>query len=449
VTLRARLLVGVFGVAVVLALVGISITVTQRDHFYNQLDRQLEVIEDVITRFADRPSPALLGDSDLILGNAYIGVVLPDGNLLPIATPVDDPELVPAIADGQDLNSPATIGTISGNADQVRALTVLRAGGPTVVIALPTTEAEESLRSLVLAELAAGAVILAVLALFVWSMIRHGLRPIRKMTDAADAITAGAVDRRVEQPTGHTEAARLGRALNLMIDRTQDAEAQRSRFTADVSHELRTPLTTLQGYATLYQQGALEEPGALDDAMRRISDEAGRMKRIVEQLLTLSDLDERRPPDVAAVVMHDLLNDIAADIFAAQPERVVTVNADSDVIAHANGDQLFQALTALASNAMRYTSADSPIELDATAIKNGVRIEVQDHGPGIPASDVPHVFERLYRSDRGRTRTSGGNGLGLAIVAAIADAHDGRRGVDPTPGGGATFWIELPSDDGR
>lgn len=447
-TLRTRLLVGVFGVAVVLALLGISITVTQRNHFYDQLDRQLEGIEDVISQVADRPPVERPSDSDSIVGNAYIGVISPDGTLFPIATPIDDPDLAPAIPDGQDLDSPTTLGTVSGDADQVRASTIV-ANGQLVLIALPTTDADESLRSLIIAEATAGAIILFSLALFVWWMIRHGLRPIRTMTEAADAITAGAVDRRVKQPTGRTEAARLGRALNLMINRAQEAEAQRARFTADVSHELRTPLTTLQGYASLYQQGALEEPGTLDDAMQRIGDEAGRMKRIVEQLLTLSDLDEHRPPAVDAVVMSELLNDIAADIRAAQPDRVVTVITDGDVIAHADGDQLFQALTALAANALRYTPVDTPLELHATAIDNGVRIAVQDHGPGIPATDVLHVFERFYRSDKGRTRSAGGNGLGLAIVAAIIEAHDGKRGVDPTPGGGATFWIELPSGDNR
>lgn len=443
-TLRTRLLGGVFGVAIVLALVGIFVAVTQRNHFYDQLDRQLEAVEDVISQVADRPPVERPVVSDSIVGNAYIGVVSPDGNLIPIATPIDDPDLVPAVPDGQDLDSPTTLGTVSGDADHVRA-SIIVANGQLVLIALPTTDADESLRSLIIAEATAGAIILLSLALFVWWVIRHGLRPIRTMTEAADAITAGAVDRRVEQPTGRTEAARLGRALNLMIDRTQEAEAQRARFTADVSHELRTPLTTLQGYAALYQQGALEEPGSLDDAMQRIGDEAGRMKRIVEQLLTLSDLDEHRPPVVDAIVMSELLDDIAADIRAAQPDRVVTVITDGDVIAHADGDQLFQALTALAANALRYTPVDTPLELHATAIDSGVRIAVRDHGPGIPASEVQRVFERSYRADEGRDRSTGGSGLGLAIVAAIAGAHDGRHGVDLTPGGGATFWIELPN----
>ncbi len=447
-TLRTRLLGGVFVVAVVLGLVGVSVTVTQRNHFFNQLDRQLDIGADFISQAAERPPGERPGGSDSFRGNAYVGVLTPDGNLVSIATPIDDPELVPAIPDGQELDSPTTLGTASGNADRVRAVTTV-VDGQVVLLALPTTEADESLRSLILAEAAAGAIILLSLALFVWWMIRHGLRPIRKMTEAADAITAGATDRRVEQPAGRTEAARLGRALNLMIDRTQEAEAQRSRFTTNVSHELRTPLTTLQGYVALYQQGALEEPGSLDDAMQRIGDEAGRMKRIVEQLLTLSDLDEHRPPDVDALAMSELLNDIAADIGAVQPDRAVTVTADRDVIAHADGDQLFQALTALAANALRYTQADSPLELDATAIDNGVRIAIQDHGPGIPASDVAHVFERFYRAEKGPTRSKGGNGLGLAIVAAITEAHNGKYGVDPTPGGGATFWIELPNSDGR
>lgn len=443
-TLRTRLLGGVFGVAIVLALVGVFVAVTQRNHFYDQLDRQLEAIEDVVSQVADRPPVERPDDSDSIVGNAYIGVVSPDGNLFPIGTPIDDPELVPAIPDGRELDSPTTLNTVSGDADHVRASTVV-ANGQLVLIALPTTDADESLRSLVIAEATAGAIVLLALALFVWWMIRHGLRPIRTMTEAADAITAGAVDRRVEQPTGRTESARLGRALNLMIDRAQEAEAQRARFTANVSHELRTPLTTLQGYAALYQQGALEEPGPLDDAMQRIGDEAGRMKRIVEQLLTLSDLDEHRPPTVDAIGMSELLNDIAADIRAAQPDRVVTVVTDGSVIAHADRDQLFQALTALAANALRYTPVDTPLELQASAIDSGVRIAVQDHGPGIPASEVERVFERLYRADEGRDRSTGSSGLGLAIVAAITGAHNGRHGVDLTPGGGATFWIELPN----
>ena len=447
-TLRTRLLGGVFGVAVVLALVGIFVAATQRNHFYNQLDRQLEAIESVISQIAGRPPLERPADSDSIVGNAYIGVVSPDGNLLPITTPFDDPDLVPVVPDGQAVDSPTTLGTVSGDADRVRASTLV-VNGEVVLIALPTTEADESLRSLIFAETAAGTIILLSLALFAWWMTRHGLRPIRKMTESADAITAGAVDRRVEQPAGRTEAARLGRALNLMIDRTQEAEAQRSRFTADVSHELRTPLTTLQGYAALYQQGALEQPGSLDDAMQRIGDEAGRMKRIVEQLLTLSDLDEHRLPDGDALVMSELLSDIAADIGAAQLDRVVTVIAESDVIAYADGDQLFQALTALAANALRYTPVETPLELHASAIESGVRIAVRDHGPGIPATDIPHVFERFYRSDKGRTRPAGGNGLGLAIVAAITEAHNGRYGVDLTPGGGATFWMELPSGDDR
>ncbi len=445
-TLRAWLLAAVLGILVVLGLSGVVITVTQSRQLYGQLDRRLEAVADAASRAGDQPvvEPGERA-GPASFGSGFIGAVQPDGTLLPLVQPLNDTDLRPDHVAGRRYDEPTTIGTDAGDASRVRALT-FDVGDRLFLVALPTTDVDESLRTLIVTQIATGALVIVVLALFSWWMIRNGLRPIRKMTESADAIAAGAVDRRVEQPPGRTEAARLGRALNHMIDTTQNAEAQQRRFVADVSHELRTPLTTLQGYTALYEQGSLSEPGALDDAMRRINDEAGRMRRVVEQLLTLAHLDERHPLEATMVDVGRVLADLASDIRAIQPERNVEVDAANDLTIEADRDQIIQALTAITANALRYTPTDTPLVVRASARDRSVRLEIEDHGPGIAPADANRLFERFYRVDGSRNRTTGGNGLGLAIVASIVSAHNGTHGVSETPGGGATFWMEIPGE---
>ncbi len=432
------------GIVVVLGLSSAAIAVTQSRQLYGQLDRQLDAVADTASRTPnlsagqprERVSPASFG-------SVFVAVVQPDGTLMPVVQPSHDPDLRPDYVAGRRYVEPTTIGTVAGDASNVRART-FETGDRLFFVALPTTDVDESLRTLIVTQIVSGALVLAVLALFSWWMIRHGLRPIRKMTESADAIAAGEVDRRVEQPPGRTEAARLGRALNLMIDTTQNAEAKQRRFVADVSHELRTPLTTLQGYTTLYEQGSLSEPAALDDAMRRINDEAGRMRRVVEQLLTLARLDEPLPLERTTLDVGQLLADLASDVGAIQPERTVEVDVAAGLTIEADRDQIVQAMSAITANALRYTPPDTPLAFRGLVAEQSVRLEIEDHGPGISPADANRLFERFYRADESRNRTTGGNGLGLAIVASITNAHNGTHGVSETRGGGATFWMEIP-----
>jgi two-component system OmpR family sensor kinase len=438
------LLAGVLGIVVVLGLSSAAIAATQSRQLNDQLDRQLDAVAEAASRAANQPlveRPERAGPASF--GSVFIGAVQPDGTLITLVQPLNDPDLRPDYVAGQRYDEPTDIGTVAGDATNVRALTFV-ADDRLLLVAVPTTDADESLRTLIVTQIVTGALVVVALALFSWWIIRHGLRPIRKMTESADAIAAGAVDRRVEQPPGRTEAARLGRALNHMIDTTQNAEAKQRRFVADVSHELRTPLTTLQGYTALYEQGSLSEPAALDDAMRRINDEAGRMRRVVEQLLTLAHLDELQPLEMTTLDVGQILADLASDVGAIQPERIVGVDAPAGLTMEGDRDQVIQALTAITANALRYTPTDTPLAFRGLAGVRSVRLEIEDHGPGIAAADANRLFERFYRVDGSRNRTTGGNGLGLAIVASIADAHNGTHGVSETPGGGATFWMEIP-----
>jgi two-component system OmpR family sensor kinase len=224
------------------------------------------------------------------------------------------------------------------------------------------------------------------------------------------------------------------------------------QFVADASHELRTPLAAVRGYAELYRQGAVREPADVASAMSRIEGEAGRMGGLVEDLLMLARLDDQRPMTITEVDLTVLAADAAQDAQALGPDRAVTVHGLGGplgpTIVPGDEGRLRQVLSNLLSNAMTHTPAGTPIEIavglhpsQASAL-----VEVRDHGPGVDPAHARKVFERFYRADPSRGRAGGGgNGLGLAIVAAIVNAHRGRIGVSQTPGGGATFVVELPT----
>ncbi|MCA2208658.1 sensor histidine kinase [Nocardia rosealba] len=293
---------------------------------------------------------------------------------------------------------------------------------------------------MIVALAAAGGIIGLVVGSVVWWVHRLGLAPIARMTEAADAIAAGATDRRVEAYRPGTEAARLSQALNTMIDAIQATEDRMRRFVADASHELRTPLTTLRGYSALYSSDGPVDTDGVQDAMRRINDEARRMAGIVEALLDLNDLDEhgiadRGIVDVAAVV---------DDLHVIQPERCIRVEMPKSLCVIAVSDRVVQAVLSLATNTLWHTPSDATITIRVIGIDNSVRISVDDAGPGIAPERLPHLFDRFYRADSGRARSPGGNGLGLAIVAAIMHAHNGTFGVDAQLGRGSSFWIEFP-----
>ena len=260
-----------------------------------------------------------------------------------------------------------------------------------------------------------------------------------------------------------TEVGRLTASLNGMLAQIESAfraraasEARTRRFAADASHELRTPLAAIRGFAELYRQGAVP-PDDVPRTMRRIEDEATRMGALVDDLLMLARLDERRPARTEPVDLAVLAGDAVHDAHGLDPQRQVRLvgldGASGPVPAVVVGDEggLRQVVTNLVANAVRHTPTGTPVEV-AVGVTNqpeeGQRavLEVRDHGPGLRPEEADRVFERFYRVDSSRRRgTGGGSGLGLSIVAAVTAAHGGVVDVRPTPGGGATFRVTLPS----
>ena len=333
--------------------------------------------------------------------------------------------------------------------------------GSVLVEAIPLTATNAALHDLLLLEFLVSCAVLLALAAAAWLIIRLSLRPLQEMADTAGEIAAGDLSRRVEEIDDRTEVGKLGNALNVMLGRIETAfrereasEARLRRFVADASHELRTPLTSIRGYAELFQHGLAERPADLDRAMRRIDSESTRMAGLVDDLLLLARLDQGRPLEREPVDLAMLAEDAAQDARAVDPARTVTCDAPEPCPMIGDEGRLRQLLGNLVSNALAYAPAGSPIEIltrleppDSFAPAR-VTITVVDHGPGIPAAAAPHVFERFWRSDPARVHAQGGAGLGLSIVAAVADAHGGRVSLSETPGGGATFSVELPTEPG-
>jgi two-component system OmpR family sensor kinase len=312
------------------------------------------------------------------------------------------------------------------------------------VVALSMTGVEAQSRRLAIALGLAWLVVAGVALVAGYWVDRLGLRPIADLTAAAEHVTATGGRASVQVAPGEpgTEAGRLGTAFNAMVASTAAGQEQLRRFVADASHELRTPLTTLRGYSSLYAQGGLATDEQVADAMGRINAEATRMGRIVDDLLDLTALGDRAALDLGGVDLASVLDDLAADLRVRNPDRAVDVRRPGRTTVLADSDRIRQALTALVANAVKYSADGSPIRLVAAERGAVVRVEVADAGRGIPPQELPRVFDPFYRVAGAGPR---GSGLGLAVVAAIVSAHDGRYGVESEPGKGSVFWIELGS----
>ncbi len=448
-TLRTRMIAAFVVVFVLLVGSNVVVTLVQRSYLMRQVDKQLETIAaapgGIIARISaatNRPNAQAELRNDF--SEFYLGRRLANGSLQTFVAPVSDPELIPELPSDPTLGEPVTVATSAGTTGKIRIVETRLADGSIGVIGLSLANAEQAVRRLLLTQAIASFVVLSVLGLVMFWVFRLGIRPIRRMTEAADAIAAGAVDARVDVPANGTEAARLGRALNTMIDTTQNSEARLRQFVSDASHELRSPLTTLRGYSALYEAGGFSDKVDLDDAMRRIGNEAARMSRIVDDLLLLAKLDEYGAPAPEQVELGVLLRDVASDIAVVQPNRPVVVDCPEPVIVMIDRDHVTQAITAFTTNALRHSDESAEITLSAVAREGRARVEVRDRGPGITEADQPRLFDRFYRADAGRSRATGGNGLGLAIVASIISSNNGSYGVQSVVGLGSTFWFELP-----
>ncbi|TKK89352.1 HAMP domain-containing histidine kinase [Herbidospora galbida] len=475
-SLRGRLLLITCALlAAGLLLSGSIVVGLLRSGLVDRVDTQLRVFGGIIAVIppgltsrapADRVAGDALSTNLDLINRLYIAEVDADGELLSEirlppgpggpALPAGGlrPDPAPAAPLG---DAPFEARDSAGGADW-RVLVVPRdRTGTSVVVAASLDAVQATVGRLRVIYVVTGLGLLALLTLAGWFAIRAGLRPLRDIEETAAAIAAGELGRRVPDAAPDTEVGRLSAALNGMLGQIErafaartESEARLRRFVADVGHELRTPLVGIKGFSELYRMGGLPE---VAPAMARIESEAGRLARLVEDLLLLARLDEggdALPLDLAPMDLRTLAADARLDLRALAPGRPVELTGPDGgppASAPVVGDEarLRQVVTNLVGNVVEHTPDGTPVRIGVGTEDGEAVLVIEDHGPGLTPEEAARVFDRFSRADASRSRSGpGGAGLGLAIARSLAEAHGGRLDLRTAPGQGAAFTLALP-----
>jgi heavy metal sensor kinase len=301
----------------------------------------------------------------------------------------------------------------------------------------PVAEAQRDLLQIygsaaLLATLVAGLLGLAI--------ARKALAPIARLTSDADQFKTSDLSKRLSEPDRMDEVGRLARTLNDLLSRLESAVSREKAFTADASHELRTPLAILRTELDLARARASDPQlcAALDSAL----EECDGLGRLVEDLLVLARAEgaavRMRPVDLG-----ELVRAVVTRFQKLAEEKDVTLEAHGDAIVRADETSLQRAISNLVDNAIRHTPSGGKVQVRVEENGEGARLRVLDSGEGVPDPHLARLFERFYRPDG--ARTGGSAGLGLAIVASVAERHGGQVTARNKPGGGLAVELVLPS----
>lgn len=462
-SLRARLLLVIALLAATYLIVAVLVVRSLESELVSQVDSRLASLQPAVGgppgRFAGETAPRLDTSEDDDIENPYsdyyIAIVTSSGVVQPIvAGNVDAADLnLSELVTESDPGATRTFHTVTGvnTGDHYRVLTISGSDQQDTLVAIQSLQDTDiTLHQVRQTFIIAGGVIAAVVVMAGFWVYRLGLQPIAKVTAVADAIAAGDTSKRVVVSDTVTEAGKLGHAFNLMLDERDETEQRLRQFIGDASHELRTPLTSIQGYLDLYKQGAFRGEEQLDDVVRRLSAESTRMSEMVQDLLTLSRLDEHPQMRRERVNLTQIVHDAAMDAHAVQSQREISI-AEGSTPVYVTGDpaRLTQLVGVLVSNALAHTPATSAISMVVTSTKSMVTLTVSDAGPGMDEQAVNHAFYRFWRGSESRSRASQGGqsvgaGLGLSIAKSIVEAHGGSISLQSSPAEGSTFTVLLP-----
>lgn len=290
----------------------------------------------------------------------------------------------------------------------------------------------------------------AALAAVISFFVSRNVRQMEQLVSAASGIAAG-LDVDIPQGTGTSEARSLASSLDRLVLSLQQAlELERASnrrmqdFLGDASHELRTPLTVIKGYLEL-----LERPNALegeqrDRAVSRMRSEAERMELLVNDLLLLAEIGSTSDEDFGEVDLTALLRVAGDDLRILQPQRTVTTNIQSGVLVRAVPSHLQRAVANVMANVRRHTPDDAPVNIDLHMIDHAVRFTIEDGGPGLPEASYADGISHFRRFDKSRSRSTGGSGLGMSIIAAVIAEASGSVALRPSALGGLAMDFELP-----
>ena len=347
---------------------------------------------------------------------------------------------------------PFTVKGLKDGGDTRAIAQVLPTGLGSIVVAVSLAGVDRTLHEMTWLFLFISLIVLLLVGFLSRFIIRISLRPLSEVEVTAAAIAAGDLSARLPDNNPKTEVGKLTRSLNTMLARIEESfavrvasESKLRQFVADASHELRTPLTAIRGFAELHRQGAVEGVEKTKELIGRIEKESIRMGSLVEDLLLLARMDEGRPVAMEPVDLTHVLEECIASARAAGPGHPITADIESDIFVLGDNKRIHQAIANLLANARTHTPQGTKITVRAKSGKDDTRVSVSDEGPGLSPADQEKIFERFFRADPSRQRSSGeGSGLGLSIVDAIMKLHGGSVSVESEVGRGATFTLIFP-----
>lgn len=459
-SLRARLWLSyAFLIATALAIVAIVLILflLRNPNLYRQTVLRLGVAEGVLIRTPPAENQIESMAQDFGVRAQVFGA---DGSLIADSAPSAAPLRLPAspisarsLSTVRDAAGRVWLYTISRRADGNWLLVAAPRPGLAPVIAVLTDE-------LVRPMLQGGLIALLLALVLAYGLARWIADPLQNLIGATrrlgESVSTPPPGSNVP-PSGTTivteggphEVRELARAFNAMVGQVQASQRSQRDLVANVSHELKTPLTSIQGFAQALLEGAVETPEARQHAAQVIHDEAGRMHRMVVELLDLARLDagtadlKMAEVDLGLLLtsvvdgLKSIATDAGLELEARIPGGMPTLAAD--------GDRLAQVFTNLLDNAAKFTPRGGHILVEARLEDGEIRVSVTDSGPGIPKEDIPRIFDRFYQADAARVGgASHGAGLGLAIAHEIVRTHGGRISVRSTPGRGSEFIVHLP-----
>jgi heavy metal sensor kinase len=422
---------------------------------YQSLDDSLELRSTQLRSIQDILESITQGEFQEELGEIVILYFYSGGQLMEvsprgISIPLSHEFISQAIA---GTSSFTTIQTTEGEGLRLLAVPVnLSILGPppgiqpaTLVIARSTEQIDQALAGLVRTLIIAVPLALALAAAGGIFLARRALKPVDQIAQTAQEIGEGDLRQRINVNT-KDELGRLAATLNEMIGRLEKAFQHQKQFTSDASHELRTPLAVIEAESTL----ALKKKRPSSDyrqSLEIVSREARQMSSLIDQLLTLARADAGKEQwNFAEVDLGKLITNLSTDVEVLCQEKGLNfqLGQTQDLVVNGDEARLRELFMNLLDNAIRYTPVPRTVSVSFRREVQMAVVAITDTGIGIPAEDIPFIFERFYRVDKSRSRAEGGSGLGLAICQHIAEAHGGKIEVESQVGAGSTFSVWLP-----
>lgn len=275
--------------------------------------------------------------------------------------------------------------------------------------------------------------------------LKRVLSPINKITKTAQKINTQNLDMRIDVGESKYELRDLSLTINEMIDRIQDGYGKQQRFVSDVSHELRTPISVINGYANMLDRWGKKDPEVLQESIDALKVEAANMTDLVEKLLFLARHDgDTLKYELSRLNLSELVDDIFKETELIDSTHQIESSTVEDIFINGDSNRIKQMIRIFVDNAIKYTPEGKSIFIKTFTEGKWAVVEIKDQGIGISEKDMNNIFERFFRADESRTRTTGGYGLGLSISKIIVLQHGGKIKVRSKPGAGSIFSAYLP-----